>query len=202
MSSRGIGLSQVRRVRVGSTNPPKLEGVRRALSRYCDELETLGVDVPSGVPEQPVGYAEIQKGARNRAEAARDSGDCDLAVGYEDGLVEIEGAGWLNIGCAAVADGDRTHVGFSSGFAYPPACITPAVEQGAPIGDVFDTFWREHRETQTAKPSALSTGNVGKLTDGGLDRAEYTRHAVLCALVPWIQPDLYSPSLSAPEEAT
>jgi non-canonical (house-cleaning) NTP pyrophosphatase len=34
-------------------------------------------------------------------------------------------------------------------------------------------------------------GNVGKLTAGVLTRSEYARHAVLCALVAFVNPDLY-----------
>ena len=183
-------LSAVRSVRVGSMNPPKLEGVRQALAAYC-EAEALGVDVESGVPEQPIGHAQIHEGARNRAEAARASGACDLAVGYEDGLVELPGLGWFNVGCAVVASSEKTSVGLSSGFAYPPACVERA-KRGEPIGDVFDELWRAHRDPVQRDPSALSVGNVGKLTDGVLPRAEYTRHAVLCALASWLHPDLYA----------
>jgi non-canonical (house-cleaning) NTP pyrophosphatase len=35
-------------------------------------------------------------------------------------------------------------------------------------------------------------GNIGKLTLGVLPRSEYTRHAVLCALVALIHGDLYA----------
>ncbi|MCP3984472.1 MAG: DUF84 family protein [bacterium] len=188
-------LAGVRRVRVGSTNPPKLEGVRNALAAYCPEAEILGSEVPSGVSEQPCGFIEIQRGARNRAEAARKSGACDLAVGYEDGLVEVEGAGWLNIGCAAVMDAEHASIGLSSGFSYPPACIQPAVENREPIGEVFDALWRRQHPDAGRTASALSTGNVGKLSAGVLTRAEYTRHAVLCALVSWLHPDLYAPGV-------
>ena len=189
-------LAKLRCVRVGSMNPPKLEGVRMALSAYAKEVETIPVDVESGVPDQPIGYPQIQDGARNRARAARDSGECDLAVGYEDGLVEIPGAGWWNVGCAAVVDAERSGLGFSSGFAYPPPCVVPAVEERQPIGGVFDRFWRSRRSDPERDPSALSVGNIGKLTGGALPRAEYTRHAVLCALVSWLHPDLYAPGAS------
>ncbi len=179
-------------VRVGSTNLPKLTGVRAALTAYVPEVEALPVEVESGVPPQPLGHAEIQRGAHNRALAARRSGPCDLAVGYEDGLVEVEGVGWMNVGCATLLDDERQSVGFSSAFAYPSACIAEAVEGRRPIGEVFDAFWQTHRRTATSEPSALSVGNIGKLSEGVLTRAEYTRHAVLCALVSWLHPDLYA----------
>ncbi|MDX1648476.1 MAG: inosine/xanthosine triphosphatase [Myxococcota bacterium] len=195
-------LAGVRRVRVGSTNPPKLEGVRAALRAFAPAVSVEGVAVPSGVPDQPLGFEEIARGARARASAARAAGACDLAVGYEDGLVRLplDGAAgadgadaWMNVGCAAVCDGRRVFVGLSSGFAYPPEAVAPAVEARAPIGEVFDRLWAARgRDGAGEGPSARGLGNVGRLTDGALPRAEYTRHAVLCALVPFLHPDLYA----------
>jgi inosine/xanthosine triphosphatase len=175
-------LSELRLVRVGSTNPPKLEGVRSALAAFSRDVRVEGIDLESGVPDQPLGFEEIVEGARNRASGARRSGTCDLGVGYEDGLVAIPepAGGWLNVGCAAVSDGVRISIGLSSGFSYPPACAEQA-----------DRFWRERRG-DSAVSAELSIGNVGKLTGGALTRAEYTRHAVLCALTPFIHSDLYA----------
>jgi inosine/xanthosine triphosphatase len=186
-------LSELRLVRVGSTNPPKLEGVRAALAAFCRDVAIEGIDVESGVPDQPLGFEEIVEGARNRADGARRSGECDLGVGYEDGLVAIPGpdGSWFNIGCAAVSDGPRISLGLSSGFGYPPACSGRAVAERRPIGELFDRLWRQHGGASTA-PAPLSIGNVGKLTRGALTRAEYTRHAVLCALTPFVHPELYA----------
>jgi inosine/xanthosine triphosphatase len=187
-------LAALRRVRVGSANPPKIQAVRDAFAAFAPGAEVEGAPVATGVPEQPVGFAEIVAGARARAQAAFASGACDLAVGYEDGLVEIPGTGerWFNLGCAAIVDGAREGLGFSSGFAYPPACAERAVAERAPIGDLFDALWRAHRPGERrGPPSALSEGNVGKLTLGALPRSDYARHAVLSALVSFLHPDLY-----------
>jgi len=190
-------LGSLRRVRVGSRNEPKIEAVRSALEAYAPEVTVCGVDVDSGVPEQPVGFEQIVEGARNRADAAKRSGDCELAVGIEDGLVALPvGAAsdivsHVNIGCAAVSDGRRVSLGFSSAFAYPPGVSEPAVRDGTPIGGLFDALWLERRGESQCLPSARSSGNVGKLTAGVLPRSEYARHAVLCALVAFVNPDLY-----------
>ena len=186
-------LGALRRVRVGSANPPKIQAVRDALAALAPAAEVEGVAVESGVAEQPVGFAEITAGARNRARAAFASGPCDLAVGYEDGLVEIPGTAerWFNVGCAAIVGREGEGLGFSSGFAYPPACAERAAEEREPIGDLFDALWRERRGGVRGAASALSEGNVGKLTSGALPRADYARHAVLCALVSFLHPDLY-----------
>ncbi len=100
----------------------------------------------------------------------------------------------LNIGCVAITDGERASIGFSSGFGYPPECSLRAVREREPIGAAFDRLWEARRGESAAKPSALSTGNIGRLSDGVLPRAEYSRHGVLCALVAFVQPDLYGPS--------
>lgn len=187
-------LASVKRVHVGTSNPPKLEAVRLALSPYAPHASVEGSPVASGVPEQPVGLSEITTGARNRARAALQLGSCDLAVGIEDGLVSLEGvdAPALNIACVIVTDGSREGLGLSSAFAYPAACIGPALQHRAPIGALFDDFWRSHRGAGADAPaSVLSSGNVGKLSLGVLTRSEYARHAVTCALIPFLHPDLY-----------
>lgn len=196
------GLEHVRTVRVGTRNAPKLEAVRQAIGAYCAEVEVIGHAVPSGVSEQPIGYGEIVAGARQRARAARAAGPCELGIGIEDGLVEIREIGHriLNVGAAVVTDGRREAVGLSSGFAYPPDCAERALASREPIGGLFDALWCERAGgSADAEPSALSVGNVGKLSRGALTRAEYGRHAVLCALVQFLHPDLYF--ASSAEEA-
>ncbi|HVH07689.1 MAG TPA: DUF84 family protein, partial [Myxococcota bacterium] len=60
-------LGALRRVRVGSANGPKIQAVRDALAPFAPGAEVVGAAVASGVPDQPVGFAEITRGARNRA---------------------------------------------------------------------------------------------------------------------------------------
>ena len=190
-------LAAVQRVRVGSINEPKLAAVRSALGAYAPDATVLGVAVDSGVSEQPVGFEEIIRGARSRAAGAMKGSLCDLGIGIEDGLVPLpinNGNGTtahLNIGCAAVTDGERTSIGFSSAFAYPPDCWIPAVRDRQPIGEIFDRLWENRGGERTPTPSALTVGNIGRLSNGALPRAEYARHGVLCALVAFVQPDLY-----------
>ena len=72
------------------------------------------------------------------------------------------------------------------------AAPAPAVDDREPIGPLFDAFWREHRGGSEALPSGRSIGNVGKLTLGVLPRSDYACHAVLCALVELLHPDLFA----------
>ena len=187
-------LAQVELVRVGTRNVPKLDAVRAAVSAYASGVRVEGASVPTGVPEQPVGWDEIVGGARNRARAALASGACDLAVGIEDGLVEMtleDRREVLNVGCAFITDGARESIGFSSAFAYPPQCVAPALDERAPIGPVFDAVFSAYSGEGSEGPSGETLGNIGKLSGGVLPRSDYARQAVLCALVSFLHPELY-----------
>lgn len=206
-------LARVTRIAVGSKNAPKIQAVRTALTAYWSQLDVQGFEVASGVSEQPVGFREIVHGAETRAHAAweklhgEDPQAGILGVGIEDGLVELPGLdlGYLNVGCAVLTDGVRNGYGFSSLFSYPTPCWQEAVEKRAPIGELFDRFWSERNPvsdplansaatTKAGEPSALSVGNVGKLSLGVLPRAEYARHAVLCAVIHFLHPDFFEPA--------
>ncbi len=179
-------------VRVGSRNVAKLEAVRRGLAPFYGHVEIEPADVPSGVDPQPLGFSEIIAGARNRARGALGAGACDLAAGIEDGLVAVPetATGWVNIGCCVLLDGEREAIGFTSGFEYPPACVAQATARPrTPIGDAFDALYRA--------PAGLSdpgtaAGNIGRLSGGALTRADYGAHAVTCAFVRLLHPELYA----------
>jgi len=103
--------------------------------------------------------------------------------------------GIVNVGCAAVTTGTMTSLGLSSAFAYPPGCADPALREREPIGDLFDALWHQHEGGESAgEPSAIHEGNIGKLSLGVLPRSEYARHAILCALLKLLHPDLYETS--------
>ena len=53
------------KVLVATKNQGKIEGARRALSKYYEDVEIQGITVESNVPDQPVNE-EIYKGAKNR----------------------------------------------------------------------------------------------------------------------------------------
>ena len=180
-------------VRVGTLNRPKLEAVRVAFSAYAENVEVCGHAAESGVAEQPVGFSEIVRGARTRARAAHGAGPCELAVGIEDGLVELSALRGeiLNVGAAVVTDGVREGLGFSALFAYPPACAEPALSDREPVGEVFDAYWRNQKGDGPAEASGRSVGNIGMLSEGVLPRSEYGRHAVLCALIQFLHPEMY-----------
>jgi inosine/xanthosine triphosphatase len=77
------------RVAVGSTNPVKIKAVRNTLKCLSIKASVKGVEVSSDVSSQPIGQNSIIKGAIGRARRALRSGNFDLGVGIEAGLVNV-----------------------------------------------------------------------------------------------------------------
>ena len=50
---------------IATKNQGKIEGAKRALKHYFDNINIIGIPVDSDVPEQPVNN-EIYQGAKNR----------------------------------------------------------------------------------------------------------------------------------------
>ncbi len=185
VDARGKRLKPVA-VAVGSANPVKVEAVRRELEAILKRpVRATGHAVPSGVPEQPRGEATLA-GARNRARAAQAAQpECDYAVGVEAGLVQPPGEpGHVEVQACAILDalGLETH-GWGPGFHYP-AWVTERALRGEMVSAILGPVADDPRIGST-------TGAIGFLSDGRLDRTALTQQAVLMAFVPRIRRDLY-----------
>lgn len=172
-------------VRVGTTNPAKLEAVERVLGRLFDRVEVVGREVDSGVPPQPQG-AEAWQGAMNRARGALGTGD--LGVGIEAGLVPRGDAQtWLDVQfCAVVDRGGRLTLGAGPGFQHPPV-VLEGIQAGMTVGEALGSL------TGIAD-IGRKEGAIGFLTEGRMTRRELTEAAVLMAMIPRIRRKLYLPA--------
>lgn len=176
------------RVAVGSANGVKVAAVLEEFLRILPlPTDVRGFPVPSGVPEQPRG-GETLDGARNRAKAALAAWpEADYAVGIEAGLVRYPAhEGHLEAQACVVLDrlGGESH-GWGPAFHYPEF-VTERALRGEMVSDVLGPI---------ANDPALgsTTGAIGYLTEGRLDRTALSRLAVLMAFVPRFRRDLYSP---------
>lgn len=170
-------------VTVGSTNPVKVGAARRVFAALFPGLAVGGVEVPSGVPHQPIGEAETARGAIARAQAALAATGADWGVGLEGG-VAFEGEACWMIQCCAVAHRDgRVHVGRGAQFLLPPV-IARGVRDGGEVGPLMD---RLTGQVDTKK----KTGAIGFLTNGFVVREEMYAHIVAAALAPFLHPELY-----------
>ena len=167
--SAGRPSAALRRVRVGSANPPKIQAVRDALAALAPGAEVEGVAVASGVAEQPLGFAEIVAGARSRARAAFASGALRASpsatrTGWSRSRAPPER--WFNVGCAAVVGrGARRASASRRASRIRRRCAERAAAERAPIGELFDAFWRRssraraERAAPRPSPSATSASS-------------------------------------------
>jgi inosine/xanthosine triphosphatase len=170
------------RVNVGSANEVKISAVETVLKPLYGMVEVKSVDVPSGVPEEPINE-EVLQGAINRAKAA--ICDAHLGIGIEAGLFWHEAVQlYLDVQfCAIIDAAGRLTVGHGPGFCYPPKIIDE-VKKGKPVG-------RAMEELTGIESIGRKNGSVGYLSKGLIDRKRLTELAVLMAFIPRMRPDLY-----------
>ena len=175
------------RVAVGSTNPTKVKAVERVMRRIYGDVEVLGVEVESGVPDQPIGIEEIARGAINRAKRALEKTNADLGVGIEAGIYPFPGtlAGYLNVHvCAVVSPDGRITMGHGPGFEYPPVVIERILKRGVEAGIAMGELVRDPELKR-------KVGAIGVLSKGLLTRTELNEMAVLMAMIPRMNPSLF-----------
>lgn len=165
------------KVRVGTRNPLKVRAAEAAFREAFpkEEFDVAAVPVETGVPAQPFD-ADVAAGAIRRAKEA--IGDADFGVGIEAGLVCLPGCDRsLNLGlCAVVNRTGRVTLGSGPGFEVPPAVLA-RLEEGS-------TLNREMSRIAGIPEIKETTGAIGYLSGGRIDRFVVTRETVLMALIP------------------
>ncbi len=174
------------RLAVGSQNPVKIEAAKQELAAILElDVEVRGFATASGVPEQPKGD-ETARGAKRRAEAALAAWPgADYGMGIEAGLVNEPGNDtYYDLQRAFVVDRNGLVTdGWGPAFHYPDWVTRRALE-GEMVSDILGPVADDPRIGGT-------TGAIGFLTDGHMDRTALTRVAVLMAFVPRMRRDLY-----------
>ena len=172
------------KVVVGSKNPVKLKATWNVLKRIYSQMGVKAKHVDSGVPDQPIGLDITIQGAINRAKNAF-SEEFDLSVGIESGLLEVPHSitGYLDLQWCAIYDGEKTTLGVSAGFEYPPMVIEQ-VMGGKEVGDVMDQVTGVDRLGE-------KKGAVSHLSRGLLDRTGNTEQCVLMAMIPRMNEEIY-----------
>ncbi len=180
-------VERVVQVVVASLNPVKRACVQAGFERMfpAQAFAVRGIGVPSGVSDQPFSDAETLQGALNRARAARAAlPEADYWVGVEGGVEDSRGEMSAFAWVAALSAG-RCGKARSSAFYLPPA-LAELVRRGVELGEADDRIFGRQNSKQ-------GNGAVGLLTHDALDRAAYYEQAVLLALIPFKNPQLYPP---------
>lgn len=172
---------------IASGNPAKIKAVELAFSRMFpdDKFDYEGISVESGVSDQPMSDDETFAGAYMRAQTCRESRpEATYWVGLEGGLEEIgdelHAFAWMVIyGPDELMGKSRTAT-----FVLPPAVAELILVEGKELGEADDVVFGKTNSKQ-------SSGAVGILTHGLIDRANYYAEALTLALVPFKNPHLY-----------
>jgi len=172
------------KVAVGTKNPVKVKATRNILEKIYSSVEVTGVNVDSGVRDQPIGLDETVQGALTRAKNAYNH-DLDLSVGIESGLLETPHSitGYLDLQWCCIYDGEKETLGVSAGFEYPPAVVAEVLK-GREVGHIMDQVTGVDKLGQ-------KTGAVSYLSRGMLDRMGNTEQCVLMAMIPRMNEDVY-----------
>jgi len=171
---------------LASHNPVKAQAALAGFQRmFPGEQFVLKMEaVDSGVGSQPLSSEETLDGARQRAWAALQAQpEADFSVGIEGG-VEPHGAelcafAWVVVLSPAGVQGK----GRTGTFFLPPA-VAELIHQGKELGEADDIVFAQTNSKQ-------KNGAIGILTGDVIDRAALYEPAVIMALLPFKNPDLY-----------
>lgn len=124
------------RIAIGTTSELKIRALKMALDKIKIEAEILSVKANSGVSDEPFGYEETIKGAKNRAKQSLEEKKPDLAVGIENGLIKIE-ENYFDIACIYIVskEGEES-LSFSSGYFVPDWAIKEIKEKNTELGEI------------------------------------------------------------------
>ncbi len=169
------------KVLIGTKNPGKIEGAKRAFENYFENVEVVGIKAESNVSEQPVG-TETFDGAKNRVDnlikyAKANNIPADYFVAVESGITEELGF-WAitNIAVIKNAKGEMG-VGSSESFPVPKKYVNTIISET--LAPVMDKLFTE-------SDLRSSTGGIGLLTHDVLTRIDLNTHAFVMALTPFI----------------
>jgi inosine/xanthosine triphosphatase len=165
-----------KKVIIASTNPVKVKVAEKAFASVFPETEFEFVPVKSesGVPDQPINEQTLE-GARNRLKFVQNKyPDADYWISQEGGLYKEEGKMFVRAWIAACDKEGFVTESSTSNFNLPPG-VKKHIEEGLELAHAHD----KHFGTVN---SGQSTGAVGHLTDGLVDRTEYYMHSAIIVL--------------------
>lgn len=175
----------IKKVIIASKNPVKINAVKLGFEKMfaTETFEFEGISVPSGVKDQPMDNQETMTGAINRANNAKTQlQDADYWVGIEGGIEKINGEmeafAWIVIESKDTKGKART------GTFFLPKKIVELIDEGKELGEADDVVFGGTNSKQ-------KNGAVGILTKDIVTRTSYYTEAIILALIPFRNLELY-----------
>lgn len=160
-------------IAVGSTNPAKVNAVRKTWQELDSNISVLSVSVPSGVRNQPFSDEETIQGAIHRARHAKKALNADVGIGLEGGVTETPFGLFLCNWSALVDEHGECLIAGGARIPLPDQFRTP-LNEGQELGPIMDEYTKQ---TGTRHHQ----GAIGVFTNGLVKRKEMFVH--LCKIL-------------------
>lgn len=132
------------KVVLGSKNPDKVKIVKKALQELRLVVEVVGVEVESGITNQPLDKETTRKGAATRAiNAKKKNPDADLWFGLEGGLHNYS-EGYRLVTCAILIDKEGKEFSGEGEEIHLPVEVSDEIKNGGWFVDVVRRYAKEH----------------------------------------------------------
>jgi len=178
-------IKTVNKVIIATQNPVKIKAVQQAFGRaYPNEKFIFeGKKADSNVHDQPFTNLETLEGAQNRARNAKTQfPEAVFWIGIEGGVEEINkelfAFAWMTI-----LSSDQEGKAKSGSFCLPSK-ISKLLKEGKELGDADDIVFGKSNSKQ-------KNGAVGLLTKDVITRTSLYTEALILALIPFNNPNLY-----------
>lgn len=173
------------KVLIATKNQGKIEGAKKALLKYFDNVEIQGIPVNSNVSEQPVNN-EIYTGAKNRVKnlkeyAQENNIKADLFLSIESGINNLLGR-WMITNIAIIEDNaDFESYGTSPSFPVPERLVKDIIDTD--LSQVMNKIFTKDDERHNRG------GGIQLLTHDKISRIDLTEMAFIMALTKYINED-------------
>nr|WP_319003583.1 DUF84 family protein [Rossellomorea aquimaris] len=165
------------KVAIGTTNPAKVQAIKKAFQEQYGEVHFECLKTESHVSEQPMSDQETIEGALNRAKIVLKTTGSDVGIGLEGGVSEsLYGMFVCNWG--ALVDRDGTEIIGGGARISLPNEISNEIKAGKELGPLMDEYTQR---TGIRKKE----GAIGVFTNGLLTREEMFRHVVGLLIGQW-----------------
>ncbi len=176
------------KINIATKNPIKVKAVQEVIKNYpmLTRAKVVKYKASSQVQEQPKSLRETVRGAKNRAKNAFHN--CNYSIGLESGLIKIPDtkSGYMDTTVCVIYDGIQFHLGLSSCFEYPTKATRLVFEKGVDMNKALHLL-----KLTKNKKLGSAKGAIGLLTKNRLTRKEYTKQAIVTALIHLENPKLY-----------
>lgn len=170
------------KVLIATKNQGKIEGAKRALLNYFEDIEIQGISVESNVSEQPVND-EIYIGAKNRVKnlksyAQENNIKADLYLSIESGINNLLGR-WMITSIAVIEDNfNFESYGTSPSFPVPDKLAEDVINTD--LTQVMNKILGKDEERHN------KGGGIQLLTHDKMSRIDLNEMAFVMALTKYI----------------